>query len=521
MSDEDKPRAKPIPERWADALRAEGLPGGLAQIGFGFVVVAAILLLGLVARFAFLVLDLTEAMDHEALRNLALVLAGLVGLPFLGWRSWAAHRQAAAAHRQSETALQTNITTRINEAVKMLGAEKSVKATERHTVWRRAPDGAIARDPDGAPLPELDAEGAPLTEYRTVERTEPNLEVRLGALYALERIAQDSLRDHVPIMETLCAYIRENSENLPERARPRIDILTALTILGRRGPDQRAQEEKRVPPYRPDLGGAKFGRNDLSRLALQGMLFVRAKMEGANLGGARLEGANFGGALLSGASLSGAMLDGTDLSWATLKVADLSAARMERADLRHARMQRANLSGAILQGANLSRARLYGASLRSANLELAILREVNLKDANLAGASLEGADFHGAIMEWVDLRGVSLSRIDFASAKLTGAAVQSKLDSEVLLVTPAQAAGVFADGTVRLAGEAARPAHWFEDKLRTSAFYNRWRDLRERGSMPWPPPNRYLDLTVNYPGTPFDSPVHDDEVDPNWTPPAP
>lgn len=345
MSDEDKPRAKPIPERWADALRAEGLPGGLAQIGFGFVVVAAILLLGLVARFAFLVLDPTEAMDHEALRNLALVLAGLVGLPFLGWRSWAAHRQAAAAHRQSETALQTNITTRINEAVKMLGAEKSVKATERHTIWRRAPDGATARDPDGDPLPELDAEHAPLTEYRTVERTEPNLEVRLGALYALERIAQDSLRDHVPIMETLCAYIRENSENLEELARPRIDILTALTILGRRGPDQRAQEAKRVPSYRPDLGGAKFERNDLSGLALQGMLFVRAKMEGVNLSGSRLEGANFRMAILAGANFS--------------------VANLEKVDFLEAQMSGALLHHVKLSGCRFDFANIFGAAIKS------------------------------------------------------------------------------------------------------------------------------------------------------------
>src|SRR3982751_6161439 len=36
----------------------------------------------------------------------------------------------------------------------------------------------------------------------------PNLEVRLGAIYALERIPRDSERDHWPIMEVLCAYVR-------------------------------------------------------------------------------------------------------------------------------------------------------------------------------------------------------------------------------------------------------------------------------------------------------------------------
>jgi hypothetical protein len=39
------------------------------------------------------------------------------------------------------------------------------------------------------------------------ERTD----VRLGGIYALERIARDSRRDHEPIMEILSAYVRHNA----------------------------------------------------------------------------------------------------------------------------------------------------------------------------------------------------------------------------------------------------------------------------------------------------------------------
>ena len=38
-----------------------------------------------------------------------------------------------------------------------------------------------------------------------------NLEVRLGGIYALERIAKDSPKDHWTIMEVLTAYIREKA----------------------------------------------------------------------------------------------------------------------------------------------------------------------------------------------------------------------------------------------------------------------------------------------------------------------
>lgn len=42
------------------------------------------------------------------------------------------------------------------------------------------------------------------------------LEVRLGGIYALERIAWDSEKDHWPIMEVLTAYLRENAPWPPE-----------------------------------------------------------------------------------------------------------------------------------------------------------------------------------------------------------------------------------------------------------------------------------------------------------------
>ena len=38
-----------------------------------------------------------------------------------------------------------------------------------------------------------------------------SLDVRLGAIYALERIARDSRQDHGPIMEILTAYVREHA----------------------------------------------------------------------------------------------------------------------------------------------------------------------------------------------------------------------------------------------------------------------------------------------------------------------
>ena len=169
--------------------------------------------------------------DPTAIRDLSYAIAVLLGVlvaastvPFALIRVWindrtikAAERSTAAAERTTNAAEQGLITDRINTAVTGLGVEKTVKQT--------APDGKIT------------------------ENTDANIEVRLGAVYALERISQDSDRDHMQIMEILCAYIRTNAPLDPETSmsskEPRADIQAALTVIGRRAPDKIALERTR------------------------------------------------------------------------------------------------------------------------------------------------------------------------------------------------------------------------------------------------------------------------------------
>ena len=91
------------------------------------------------------------------------------------------------------------------------------------------------------------------------------LDVRIGGIYALERVARDSARDHPTVMDVLAAFIREHShEPWPpsdpagrERARStRPDVQAALTVVGRR--DAKRDIE------RINLGGADLTRADLT-----------------------------------------------------------------------------------------------------------------------------------------------------------------------------------------------------------------------------------------------------------------
>ena len=65
-------------------------------------------------------------------------------------------------------------------------------------------------------------------------------DVRIGGIYALERVARDSARDHPAVIEVLTAFVREHSpismrpprpDGALERS-PRADVQAALTVLG-------------------------------------------------------------------------------------------------------------------------------------------------------------------------------------------------------------------------------------------------------------------------------------------------
>ncbi len=214
-----------------------------------------------------------DTVQAEAVRNTGLVLAALIAVPFMIWRT-------SIAQRQADTAEQGLITDRINKAVEGLGAVKVVKINGDET-------------------------------------TEPNLEVRIGAIYSLERIAQDSDRDHIQIMEILCAYVRENAKqdsltptkNLETRETPRNDIQATIDVLGRRTQHQIDLEWKtefRLNLNKCNLDGVDFSDGNFSAAS-----FVLCRLEAAFFRKSALHGTWFRGSLLNYADFHRSKLIGT------------------------------------------------------------------------------------------------------------------------------------------------------------------------------------------------------------------
>lgn len=216
----------------------------------------------------------------------ALIVA-LLGAPFLIWNTVIKHK---ALGYQKEGL----ITDRIAKMVEQLGAEKTVK--------KEGKGGA------------------------TVEWSEPNIEVRIGALYALERIAQDSVaydkgRDHIRLMEILCAYVRQNAPvgNLVEKPAvvlkaPRLDIQVAIDVLKRRSPAQREIEKNRR--HRINLSSCNLDGCDFAGADLTAMNFGRSSVARADFSRSDLTAADFVKASVRSTDFDSANLDGTDFSFA-------------------------------------------------------------------------------------------------------------------------------------------------------------------------------------------------------------
>jgi uncharacterized protein YjbI with pentapeptide repeats len=333
--------------------------------------------------------------------------------------------------RQTRVAEQGHMTDRISKAVEQLGAEKTVK--------RRV----------------TDAEG----KEATVEQTVPNIEVRIGGLYALERIAQDSMatdrgRDHIRVMELLCAYVRENApasiakdvkEGTIDFPEPRTEIQIAMQVIGRRSPEQIALERGKATQngaegYRLDLRATFLREIEIASMNFAFARFTGAKMEGADLRGAQIEradlrhaqirsavlwdaqmaGADLSRAQMEGAEFYRAQMQGADLSYAQMKGADLSRAQMEGADLSGAKMLEANLSYAQMHRTHLCNAEMYRARLSGAQMEGADLTGAQMQGAVLGGAQMEGAVLRYANLQSTDLSDWSTARTSLRSVDFTG-----------------------------------------------------------------------------------------------------
>ncbi|MEO3744599.1 pentapeptide repeat-containing protein [Plantactinospora sp. B5E13] len=159
------------------------------------------------------------------------------------------------------------------------------------------------------------------------------VDVRLGAIYALERIMRDSAVDQPAVIDILAAFIRvhapatKRSTTPPSSApHPPVDIQAVVTVLGRRDITRDGTiGNETLPIRRLDLSDINLVRANLAYANLNGANLTQAFLNGTKLEGrvdARTADAVANAvATLTGANLSGANLSGADLTDANLRCA--------------------------------------------------------------------------------------------------------------------------------------------------------------------------------------------------------
>jgi uncharacterized protein YjbI with pentapeptide repeats len=301
---------------------------------------------------------------------------------------------------------------------------------------------------------------------KTNEEGEKLFEIRLGGIYALERIARESAEDYWPIMEVLTAYVRQHAPRRREEERGgEADAAVEKNIVeGSSGKSKITEDLTLNPDIQAIMTVLRrrtryFGHGEPEPLNLRETHLSGADLRGADLREANLRHVNLQKARLSGAKLHNARLQGAILTGAILAEAILPQAILVGANLHEAFLARANLTEAILpqtdlSGADLAGVRLLEATLWKANLTEANLAGADLSEANLSGANLSGADLSGANLSGADLSGANLSGADLMGADLSGA------DLSRAHLTQAQLEGTTGDENTKLPPDLKPPTNW-------------------------------------------------------------
>lgn len=158
------------------------------------------------------------------------------------------------------------------------------------------------------------------------------VDIRIGAVAALARIAATSPTDRDAIVTALSAYARSHAP-WPPRAGAEAQTDDLPTLAARAGDVQAVVSALGGMPVSSDGEKVRLSHTDLRRARMWQLRFDRANFGGANLSGARLGGSSCVGADFGFADLRDVQFANADLSSALLWGADLRGADLSGADL--------------------------------------------------------------------------------------------------------------------------------------------------------------------------------------------
>jgi uncharacterized protein YjbI with pentapeptide repeats len=272
----------------------------------------------------------TEEALHDELYAVGAVAAFLIGLPLLTWGAW-------IRHRQTDVSQDTQLTDFLTKAIEQLGATR--EEDSRHVL-----------------VPEQ----------------------RLGAIYALERIALTDERDARPIADMLAAYARHRSKELRRDSYKEGETAGANDETNPEG----------LEPFNPllwldDIRSAllaieklmknrasSFPREGVSEMDLKGLYLPAVELANLHLFNCRLDESSF-----EGARVRGVVFERAEIREANFKNCSILADLGDRDAVNHSKplefracqLVKARFDSARLRGILFHEVQASGALFRKAN----------------------------------------------------------------------------------------------------------------------------------------------------------
>ncbi len=315
-------------------------------------IVCGLFFLAIIAAFKLLGAAVFNEIPQDGFAKFGLtgIIVAMIGAPFVVWRSVVAQRQVIV----SELGLTTD---RLNASVQGLGAVRDANRIGRNVTYNNTSIHAYETETEWRDSPKIyeDYEVNPVVDsWQTFIETHPNIEVRIGALFTLERLAMEDVNYHWHVMQIISAYIRENAREarlqpssfVLKRPFVREDIQTALTVLGRRSADGKNYEQTnklRLDLRNTNLAGANFEKGDFS-----GALLVNCRLEACLFRDTKLQGTVFASSVLNYSDFFRSDMTGAHLDTAIINQPTPTVGGMNDT------INMANIRGISLAGADIS-----------------------------------------------------------------------------------------------------------------------------------------------------------------------
>ena len=418
--------------------------------------------------------------DEDVFNNaqaILLTLAAWVGVPFLIWRTM-------LANEQTQINREGQFTDRFTRAIETLGTTRLGN--------------------DGKHVPVIEA--------------------RIGAIYALERLAKNSRDDYGAIIETLSAYVREqcgepsqfvyngqdpdekgisvqektkrirmwseavwrrNTELTLDPPANRADVKVALTVLSRRRSGRRWLRAFN-PETEPDLSGVNLQGAQLSDVT-QGLLSAETRIVNAHLDCVAFSGFEFENSTVNwivvqhraqSAVVVPKTLMGASLLGFTPRQDD-SLPILDGSNISFSHMDKVNCANGHFRAARLINADFKGATGRNSKFGCS-----NGTGAHFDGADFTDSEFVGSLLHGASFIGANLTKCEFQDAYLSDAVFEGALLIETDLtganeLEQSMFETAFGSYNTKLPAHIAKPDHWTDD----ATAIQKWRAFRESKGM--------------------------------------